>query len=286
MGSGPTLQQTSEVSGISKGGTLAATLEDLETSDFIRRYVPFGKKRRGTIYQLIDPFTLFYLRFMDDGLREGFWQANYGAPRANAWRGYAFELVCLLHERQIRQALGIGAIQLLLWRRDYHVACDFLQSVGAKEAQEGYRRFIERIPPEWFACYMGTFPERDDDTMHVECIPTKGLQRAYADDPALLERHLRQAGMEAPSSLLLEQCQTLAQAPFRLEFQFNVDVSGSLSPVFAASVRFAWPSDARSHAAAFEVDGDAGELMTRIEQWGLADSRWKLLEQTVFAKIS
>jgi len=37
-------------------------LEELEESTFIRSYQPFGKKERFTLYQLIDPYSLFYLK--------------------------------------------------------------------------------------------------------------------------------------------------------------------------------------------------------------------------------
>ena len=107
---GLTLQEISDATGIAKGGTITSTLSDLEASGFLRRYAPFGKKSHGTLYQLVDPFSLFYLRFMDARPSEGFWQANLQSSRINSWRGYAFELVCLLHERQIRKALGIAVI--------------------------------------------------------------------------------------------------------------------------------------------------------------------------------
>lgn len=109
-GCGLTLQEVASASAIAKGGTLTNTLEDLVQSGFVRAYVPFGKVRRGTLYQLIDPFCLFYLRFMDGRKRMGSWSANVRSAKVNGWRGYAFELVCLLHEPQLLQALGIGAI--------------------------------------------------------------------------------------------------------------------------------------------------------------------------------
>lgn len=107
---GLTLQEISSAAGIAMGGTLTKTLDELEASGFLRRYLPFGKAKRGSLYQLIDPFSLFYLRFMDSRARPGFWQKTHQAPRVNSWRGHAFELVCLLHEEQIERALGISAI--------------------------------------------------------------------------------------------------------------------------------------------------------------------------------
>ena len=36
-----------------------------------------------------------------------FWMHNGTSPAVNAWRGFAFEEVCLYHIRQIKKALGI-----------------------------------------------------------------------------------------------------------------------------------------------------------------------------------
>ena len=47
---------------------------------------------------------------MGDNTTESYWLANWRTPRLNSWRGYAFELTCLLHERQLMRALGITAL--------------------------------------------------------------------------------------------------------------------------------------------------------------------------------
>ena len=60
--------------------------------------------------QLIDPFSLFYLRFMEEESSERFWSENCLSGRVNAWEGHAFELVCLLHADQMRAALGVSGV--------------------------------------------------------------------------------------------------------------------------------------------------------------------------------
>lgn len=107
---GCTREELLGAAGGATGGTLTNTLKELEQCGFIRSYRPFGRRSRGTLYQLIDPFSLFYLQFVDARASDRFWQENYQSPRLNAWRGYAFELICLIHVRQIRHALGISAI--------------------------------------------------------------------------------------------------------------------------------------------------------------------------------
>ncbi len=92
---------------MSDGGGLSTTLAELEQCGFIRRFGDFTKAKLGDTYQLIDSFTLFYLRFVEEGHTSGWWNANYGSPAIRAWSGYAFELVCLLHTKQILHSMDV-----------------------------------------------------------------------------------------------------------------------------------------------------------------------------------
>ena len=94
------------------GGNLTRILKELELSGFIREYYPFGRKRKGSLFQLCDPFTLFHLNWMKGRLQghEGYWSSMLGSGAYNAWSGYAFEQVCLAHIPQIRQALGVSGV--------------------------------------------------------------------------------------------------------------------------------------------------------------------------------
>ena len=49
---------------VKTGGTLSKLLENLMESGIIRAYPRYGKERVETVYQLIDFFSLFYLRFI------------------------------------------------------------------------------------------------------------------------------------------------------------------------------------------------------------------------------
>lgn len=94
------------------GGKLTEYLTNLVKCDFVRCYHSFGKKKRGMIYQLTDLFTLFHLSFIDgtQGQDEHTWTNLLDTPQQNTWAGYAFEMVCLHHLPQIKQALGISGI--------------------------------------------------------------------------------------------------------------------------------------------------------------------------------
>jgi hypothetical protein len=109
---GKTRDEIIAEAGMSEGGGLSKVLSELITSGFIREYQAFGKKKRDRLYQLIDPFTLFCLRFGSkrDAFSSDFWLRFCTTPAHAAWAGYAFEILCLLHIPQIRAALGISGV--------------------------------------------------------------------------------------------------------------------------------------------------------------------------------
>jgi len=96
----------------SNAGSFTRLLNELEESGFIRKYIPFGKKTRNSLYQLSDPFTLFHLKFMQSAVPDkDYWLKMIDNPKYRAWSGYAFEQVCLGHSEQIKHALGISGVQ-------------------------------------------------------------------------------------------------------------------------------------------------------------------------------
>ena len=103
------LQQTD----LNNNQKFTKTLDELEKCGFIRQYVPFGKTKRDVLYQLMDAFTLFHFHFANENAYqdETFWTNSLNSPRYRAWSGYAFEMLCLNHITQIKQALGIAGVQ-------------------------------------------------------------------------------------------------------------------------------------------------------------------------------
>jgi uncharacterized protein len=102
------------------GGTATQILDELEKSGFIRKYFPFGKARREVFYQLIDPFSLFYLTFVKESKAEGqgAWLTQINSPKWRAWSGYAFEYICRYHLDAIKKELGISGVyaEVSAWR--------------------------------------------------------------------------------------------------------------------------------------------------------------------------
>lgn len=109
---GVTRKEITESKSIESNGALSTALNTLILSDFIRKYNSYGKKQRDALYQLTDPFILFYKRFVENNnsKEEHFWQHSYNSPSVNTWKGIAFEEVCLLHLNQINKGLGINGV--------------------------------------------------------------------------------------------------------------------------------------------------------------------------------
>ncbi len=173
-----------------------------------------------------------------------------------------------------------SGLQFLLRRKDIKTACGFLEKAGCETFSSAYCSFLERMPSDWFACYLGVFPSRSDQELRIECTFNNDIQEAYAKDPSLIRQHLSQVGLNYLDDSLITSIHELAATPFRMEYQFNVKKDGSLGDTFAVSLRFAVNPE---KDWSFHVNGAAGDLMKRLESLGLADERWREIEGTAFA---
>lgn len=102
---GLTRKEVIQHSGLANGGGLSKVLDELLSSGFIATYYPFGKKKRTSLYRLVDEYSLFYLNFIEQNRRniKGAWKALSQNAVFKSWSGYAFESVCLKHVEQIKK---------------------------------------------------------------------------------------------------------------------------------------------------------------------------------------
>lgn len=101
---------------IGGGSVLTKNLRELEECGFIRKFNNFTKET-DALYQLIDPFTLFSIRFIKNKKFDS-WNEYINSPGYNSWRGNSFEIVCLNHVEKIKACLGISGIEtnVFAWR--------------------------------------------------------------------------------------------------------------------------------------------------------------------------
>ena len=112
---------------ISEGGNTSRVLQELEQSGFITSYIPFGKKKKDTLYRLTDEYSLFYLRFIEKEKSggSGTWKHLSQTQAYKIWSGYAYENICLKHIPQIKKALDIAGV--------YSKASTFIKQGNAEE---------------------------------------------------------------------------------------------------------------------------------------------------------
>lgn len=110
---GLTRSEIIDDTGLPNAGSTTRILNELEESGFIRKYTSFGKKEKGSLYQLSDFYSLFYIKFIrgNHALNENSWINGLNTPQQKAWSGYAFEQVCFAHLPEIKRALGISGVQ-------------------------------------------------------------------------------------------------------------------------------------------------------------------------------
>ena len=117
---GMTRKDIAQKSKLANSGTLTRILNELEQCGFIRKYHPFHKKNKGSIYQLVDFYSLFYLKFIENAkaFGAGAWLAQLDHPKWRAWSGYAFENICYYHLDALKKGLGIQGVytEISSWR--------------------------------------------------------------------------------------------------------------------------------------------------------------------------
>lgn len=162
---GMSREELAQKTKIPNGGSLTRLLQELEESGFIRRYKSFGHVVRDSYYQVSDFYSLFYLKFikLSDLDDKNSWLDRLDMPEVRAWSGYAFEQVSRAHLTQIKQALGIGAIQtyastwqgtdgvsqaqvdLVIDRRDHAInLCEMKFSIHTFTIDKGYAAELQR----------------------------------------------------------------------------------------------------------------------------------------------
>ena len=92
----------------------AKAVDEALKCGYVHEYRNLGKPQHLKYIMLVDPFILFHYCLIDS-LRSDpprSW-ADFVSDqgRYHAWRGNAFEIVCLFHIKQLKSALGIGGVK-------------------------------------------------------------------------------------------------------------------------------------------------------------------------------
>ena len=181
-----------------------------------------------------------------------------------------------------RAGLPLAAIHFQP-RRNTHLVRPFCETIGEQLRGELYLAQAARMPDGWPLSFFGMFRGRPDSPLRVCGYLDPGEQAACAEDPAHVAQMLDAAGFSAyDASMLGRVSELLAATPGQADFQLDVLPDGSLGDTFAIDLRFetAQPQAVRASFA----NGPAARIMSMLERWGAADSRWKQGGDTAFAR--
>ena len=109
---GLTRNEIIEISKLNSGESINKALSELDECGFIRKYNDYKTSSKNSLYQIIDPFTLFAFNHLMQK-KVSLWQNYVGSPSYYSWCGRAFEIVCLNHIDEMKNALGISGIDSL-----------------------------------------------------------------------------------------------------------------------------------------------------------------------------
>ena len=170
----------------------------------------------------------------------------------------------------------------LQYRRHTDLIAPFLESIGEEARAESFLAVVDRMPEGWPPAYVGLFPGRTGTPLRIGGYLGDAMQRACVDDPALLAAQFDRIGFSAYDGEMLSRCGALLSLAPSVDFQFDIMPNGTLGDVFGLSLSFneTRPRDAR----ACMEGGYGAQACGTLQEWGLADERWRLIAGAAFAR--
>ena len=164
----------------------------------------------------------------------------------------------------------------------YKLVTPFLKSVGEEARAAGYIDTLLRMPGGWPPAYVGLFPGRKGTPLRIGGYMDSSEMRHCIDDPAHLAAAFDTIGFTAYDVPMLNRCAELMALAPNVDFQFDIMADGTMGDTFGLSLSFneTKPWQARECMES----GYGAELMNKLQQWGLADDRWKLIAGAAFAR--
>ena len=170
-----------------------------------------------------------------------------------------------------------------LQQREHHeLVAPFLESVGEAERTQSYLDVLARMPEGWPPSYVGLFPGREGLPLRIGGYMGASERGRCAEDPAHLGDRFRQIGFSAFDEPMLKRCAEFLRLAPSADFQFDIMPDGSLGDTFGLSLSFNETKPREAHACM--ESGYGARLMQTLQEWGLADDRWKLIAGAAFAR--
>ena len=159
----------------------------------------------------------------------------------------------------------------------------FCATIGEADKAELYLDFAKRMPEGWPLSYLGLFRGRTGSPLRACGYLDRDERIACSKDPDRLRSVFETIGFSAYDDAMLAQVSAhLAADTDWIDFQLDVYPDGHLGNSLALGVSFGVDSPAGVRKS-FE-DGTGASVMGRLEEWGVADDRWKLAVASTFGK--
>jgi len=104
---GMTLTEIAKATSKQINGHISIALQDLEASGFIQLIPFYGRKKRDSLYRLLDEYSLFYLTWVKGSEKL---VQYHQSQKFKTWAGYAFENICIKHAKQMIDALKLQVV--------------------------------------------------------------------------------------------------------------------------------------------------------------------------------
>ena len=170
----------------------------------------------------------------------------------------------------------------LQYRKHADLVAPFLESIGEGARAESFLAVADRMPEGWPPAYVGLFPGRAGSPLRIGGYMGHATQRACAEDPALLAAQFDRIGFAAYDGEMLSRCGALLSLAPSADFQFDIMPDGALGDVFGLSLSFneTKPREVRDCMES----GYGAQICRTLQEWGLADERWRLIAGAAFGK--
>ena len=158
----------------------------------------------------------------------------------------------------------------------------FLASVDEARRYPAYRNVQEAMPEGWPPAYVALFPGRKGSPTRIGGYMTHDEQRRCAENPAHIGDCLHRIGFDFFDEQMLAHCAHLMDMAPSIDVQFDIMEDGTLGDTFGLALSF---NELRPRTVHEQMESGVGHhIMSTLQQWGLADDRWRLLSDVSFAR--
>ena len=155
------------------------------------------------------------------------------------------------------------------------LAREFCERMGDPDAGKRFLHQAERMPAGWRPAFLGIFRGRPGTPLRVCGYLAREETVRCAENPAHLEDVFRRIGFSAYDDGMLRALSAWLGTVQSADYQIDILPDGTLGEVFAIDGS---PGNLREQEARVSFDsGGFARMMTLLESWGAADSRWRLV---------